>query len=108
MSGINSDKHTAQNNKQMCCCLCSSLTKEANAMLLAYCKDYEVNVNGEPRAVAPLMHKTIMRLAILGGNATITALRANLHELMQYAIKQNGTVHEILTYFNCNYVQLEA
>ncbi len=55
------------------------------------------------------MYKTIiMRLATLDGNATITALRANLRELTQYAIKQNGNIDEIHTNFNQNYVQLKA
>ncbi len=54
------------------------------------------------------MYKTIMSLSTLDGNATVTALRANLHELMQYAIKQNGNIDEIHTYFNQNYVQLKA
>jgi hypothetical protein len=54
------------------------------------------------------MYKTIMRLATLDGNATVTALRANLRELTQYAIKQNGNIDEIHTYFNQNYAQLRA
>jgi len=108
ITGINSDKRAAQNNEQMWCCLYNSLTKEAKATLLTYKKDYEILVNGESKVVAPLMYKTIMRLATLDGNATITALRANLRELTQYAIKQNGNIDEIHTYFNQNYAQLRA
>ncbi len=89
-------------------CLYSSLTEEAKAMLFTYKKDYEILVNGEPKVVAPLMYKTIMRLATLDGNATITALRANLRELMQYTIKQNGNIDKIHAYFNQNYMQLKA
>ena len=108
ITGINSDKRAAQNNEQMWRCLYSSLTEEAKATLLTYKKDYEVLVNGKPKVVAPLMYKTIMRLATLDGNATVTALRANLRELTQYAIKQNGNIDEIHTYFNQNYAQLKA
>jgi hypothetical protein len=54
------------------------------------------------------MNKTIMRLATLDGKATITTLWANLHELMQYAIKENSDIDSIHTYFNHNYVQLKA
>ncbi len=46
-------------------CLYNSLTKEAKVTLLTYCKDYEILINGEPKIVAPLMYKTIMRLATL-------------------------------------------
>ncbi len=96
------------NNEQMWRCLYSSLTEEAKAMLLTYKKDYEILVNGEPKLVAPLLYKTIMRLATLDGNATITTLRAILHELTQYTIKQNGNINKIHTNFNQNYVQLKA
>ena len=108
ITGINSDKRAAQNNEQMWRCLYNSLTEEAKATLLTYRKDYEILVNGESKVAAPLMYKTIMRLATLDGNATVTALRANLRELTQYAIKQNGNIDEIHTYFDVNYSQLKA
>jgi predicted metal-dependent hydrolase len=47
-------------------------------------------------------------LATLDGTATMTALRANLRELTQYAIKHNGNIDEIHTYINQNYTQLKA
>ena len=89
-------------------CLYNSLTKEAKAMLLTYRKDYEIIINGEPKVVARLMYKTIMRLVTLDGNATVTALRANLRKLTQYARKHNGNIDVIHTYFNQNYTQLKA
>eukprot|EP00804_Cyclotella_cryptica_P030718 CCRYP_009136-RA/>CCRYP_009136-RA protein AED:0.27 eAED:0.27 QI:0/-1/0/1/-1/1/1/0/399 len=108
ITGINSDKQAAQNNEQMWRCLYNSLTKEAKATLLTYRQDYELMVNGEPKPVAPLMYKTIMRLATLDGKATVTALRANLRKLTLYAIKENGNIDKIHTYFNHNYAQLKA
>ena len=66
--------------------------------------DYEIPINGDPKVVEPLMCKTIMRLATLDGNTTITAVRAKLCELMQYAVKQNGNINEIHTYLNQNFV----
>jgi hypothetical protein len=54
------------------------------------------------------MYKTMMRLATLDGNATVTALRSNLRELTQYAIKHNGNIDEIHMYFNQNFAQLKA
>jgi hypothetical protein len=77
-TGANSDKRAAQNNEQMWRCLYSSLTEEAKATLLTYKRDYEILVNSVPKVVTPLMYKTILRLATLDGNATVTALRANL------------------------------
>jgi hypothetical protein len=106
--GINSDKQMAQNNEQMWHCLYNSLAKEAKATLLTYCKDSEIIVNGESKFVAPLMFKTIMRFAMLDGNATVTAIRTNLHKFTRYAFKQNGNIDEIHTYFNQNYAQLKA
>ena len=67
-----------------------------------------MEINEETKVVAPLVYKMIIRLANLDGNATVTALRANLHELTQYAIKENGNINSIHTYFNQNYLQLKA
>ncbi len=63
---------------------------------------------GEPKVAAPHMYKTIMRLATLNANATITALQTHLRELTQYAIKQNRNIDVIHSYFNHNYAQLKA
>ena len=106
ITDIKSGKWATQNNEQMWLYLYSSLTKKAKAILLTYKKDYEILVNGELKVVVPLMYKTIMRSATLDGNATITALRANLCELMPYAIMHN--IDEFHTYFNHNYAQLKA
>lgn len=71
-------------------------------MLLNYGKYYVITINGEPKVVAPLMCNTIMRLATLDGNASITAVRTNLCELTQYKIKQKSNIDKIQTYFNQN------
>ena len=65
-------------------------------------------VNGQPKIVAPLMYKTMMRLATLDGNAMVTALRFNLCKLTQYAIKHNRNIDEIHMYFNQNFARLKA
>ena len=54
------------------------------------------------------MYKVIMRLVTLDGNVTVTALQANFSELTQYAIKENGNIDNIHTYFNQNYAQHKA
>jgi hypothetical protein len=65
-------------------------------------------INGESKRVALLMYKTIMRLATLDGKATVAALRANLRELTLHAIKEDGNIDKIHTYFNHNFAQLKA
>jgi hypothetical protein len=107
-TGINTDNRAVQNNVLMWRCLYKCLTKEAKATLLTYRKDYEIIIIGELKVVAPLMYKMIMRLATLDGNTTVTALKTNLCELAQYAIKHNGNIDEIHTYFNQYYAQLKA
>ena len=67
-----------------------------------------MEVNGEAKVVAPFMYKVIIMLATLDRNATVTAMGANLHELTQYAIKENGNIENIHTYLNQNYAQLKA
>lgn len=57
--------------------------------------------------VAPVMYKTIMRLATLDDNATVIALRTNLCEFTQYAVKQNENIDEINIYFDQNWSQLK-
>ena len=108
MTGANSDKRAAQNNEQMWRCIYNTLTEEAKATLLTYSTDYVVQVQGQPKEVGPLMYKTMMRLATLDGNATVQALRANLRELTNYAIKVNGDIDAIHKYFNQNYAQLKS
>jgi hypothetical protein len=55
------------------------LHKSLAKALLAYHKDYEIILYGEPTVVAPFMYKAIMRLAIFHGNATVTPLSTNFH-----------------------------
>jgi len=76
--------------------------------LLTYHKDYKITINGKPKVVAPLMYKAIIRLATLDGMTTVTMLRANLHDLMQYIVEENGNIDSIHPYFNHIYVQLKA
>lgn len=54
------------------------------------------------------MYKSIMRLATLYGSATVAARPANLCELIQYAIMQNGNSDENHTNFKQNSVQLKT
>ena len=60
-------------------------------------KNYRMEVNEETKVVAPVTCKVIMRLATLDGNVTVTALRANLHELTQYEITENESINSLHT-----------
>ncbi len=62
-------QHTAQNNEQMWHCTNNSLTKQAKAKVLSYCKDYKIYNNGNKKIAAPLLYKTVMGLATLDSNA---------------------------------------
>ena len=58
---------------------------------------------------SPTPHaKTNIRLATLYGSTTVTALRTNLSELTQYAMKQNSNIDQLPSYYNQNYAQLEG
>jgi hypothetical protein len=57
-AGATSRTRTKQNNKMMSICLAKSLTADAQARLLTYCKDYLIG-NIE---CTPLMYKVIMHL----------------------------------------------
>ena len=58
----------------MWCCMHNILTEEAQAALLINQKTYDLIINEKPMIVAPLMYKTMMKLATLDGKATGTAL----------------------------------
>ncbi len=107
-TGIRGQQRAAQNNKHMWRCINDSITKQAKAKVLSYRDDYEINNNGVKKIAAPLLYKTIMRLATLDSNATNRQLRANLRKLTSYAISENGNTDKIHTYFDQNFTQLKA
>ncbi len=92
----------------MWCCFNDSLTKQAKAKVLSYCNNYKINNNGVYKIVAPLLYKTIMRLATLDSNAMDHQLWANLRKLTSYAIQENGNIDKIHTHFDHNFTQLKA
>ena len=88
----------------MSVCLAKSLTADAQARLLTYCKDYLIEgIEG-----APLMYKVIMRLPTIDSIATTQALRDNLQALGSYASTVSGDIDKINTEFDKNYSQLIA
>jgi hypothetical protein len=98
-AGADSRMRAKQNNMMMSICLVKSLTADAQARLLTYCKDYLIG-NVE---CAPLMYKVIMRLAMIYSIATTQALQDNLHALGAFASNASGDIDKINAEFDKNY-----
>jgi hypothetical protein len=97
----------SQNNAQMWRCLMATLTDDAKAKVIAFRNEFEHVENNQTYTSAPLLLKTMMRLATLDNKATSETLRNNLRELPAYAAKVKN-IDEIHTYFDVNYSQLKA
>jgi hypothetical protein len=104
MGGVDYGTRATQNNHMMSLCLSNSLTKEATARLSPYRAEYTF----DGKVYAPLLFKTIMRLATIDSVATTEALRANLRELPAYAASVSGDIDKINQNFDENYSQLIA
>ena len=85
----------------------ASLTDDAKAKVIAFRNEFEHVENNQTFTSAPLLLKTMMRLATLDNKATSETLRNNLRELPVYAAKVKN-IDEIHTYFDVNYSQLKA
>jgi len=97
----------SQNNAQMWRCLMATLTDEAKAKVIAFRNEFEHFENNQTYTSAPLLLKTMMRLATLDNKATSETLRNNLRELPAYAAKVKN-IDQIHTYFDVNFSQLKA
>ena len=104
IGGADYGTRATQNNHMMSACLKNSLTKEAVARLSPYRAEFTF----DQKVYAPLLFKTIMRLATIDSVATTEALRANLRELPTYAATVGGDIEKINQYFDENYSQLVA
>ncbi len=81
-----------------------SLTADAQAPLLTYCKEYTF----KGVKYAPLMYKVIMRLATIDTVATTQTLQDNLQNLGVFAATVNGDINKIHGEFDKNFSQLIA
>ena len=104
VGGNKFETRAAQNNHMMGVCLHNTLTADAKSRLLPYRAEF--NFDGVD--YAPLMYKTIMRLATIDSVATTEALRANLRELPAYTSTVKGDIDKIHSYFDENFSQLLA
>jgi hypothetical protein len=95
-----------KNNTMMAISLASSLTAEAQARFLTYCKEYTL----DSVEYAPLLYKIIMRLATINSIATTQTLCKNLHvqNLGVFAALVNGDINKIHGGSNKNHLQLLA
>ena len=106
-AGMEYGTRKSQNNAQMWRCLMATLTDDAKAKVIAFRNEFEQVQNNQTYTSAPLLLKTMMRLATLDNKATSETLRNNLRELPAYAAKVKN-IDEIHTYFDVNYSQLKA
>jgi len=93
-----------QNNKMMSMCLNKLFTASAKASLLTYRNEYSF----DGMEYAPLMYKTIMRLATIDSVATNQTLRDNLQNLGVFAVTVKDDIDKINVEFDTNYSQLLA
>jgi hypothetical protein len=100
--GTNAQSRARQNNTMMANCLSASLTADAAARLLTYCKEYTFN----GIEYVPLMYKIIMRLVTIDNAATTQTLQDNLNNLGTYAATVNGDINKIHGEFDKNLSQL--
>jgi hypothetical protein len=96
--GTNAQLRVRQNNTMIANCLSASLTADAAARLLTYCKEYTFN----SIEYVPLMYKIIMRLATIDNAATTQTLRDNLNNMGTYAATVNGDINKIHGEFDKN------
>ena len=110
INGAKATERAAQNNNMMAQCLMASLTQEARESVVAHKKDYQVIPTGQTEAidVAPLLYKTIMRLATLDSTATVTALKHNITSVGDAAERLGGDIDKINAFITVNYNQLLA
>lgn len=102
--GADYGTRATQNNHMMGGFLISSLSPEALARL----QPHRAEFTFDDKIYAPLLLKTMMRLAIIDSVATTEALRANLRELSSYAASVSGDIDLINQNFDQNYSQLIA
>jgi hypothetical protein len=101
---VDTASRAKQNNGMLAVFLGKSLTAEAQARLLTYRNEY--NIDGVE--YAPLMYKIIMMLATIDTVATMQVLRDNLNNLGVFAATVNGDINKINGEFNKNYTLLLA
>jgi hypothetical protein len=102
--GVHSQTRAMQNNTMMSICFAKLLTADAQARLLTYQNVYTF----DGVKYAPLMYKTIVRLATTGFITTTQMMRNNLQSLGMYAAMVSGNINKVHSEFVKNYSQLIA
>jgi hypothetical protein len=103
-TGAKFQTRAAQNNHMMAHCLKKSLTMA----FLASLKPYQAQYMSKGIVYAPLMYKTIMRLATIDSIATTKTWCTNPNNLPAYPSSANSDVDLINSYFDTNYTQILA
>ncbi len=102
--GVHSQIRAKQNNMMMIICLSKLLTADAQARLLTYRNKFTF----DGVECAPLMYKTIMRLATINSITTTQTLRNNLQSLEMYAAMVSCDINKVHSKFDKNCSQLIA
>ncbi len=101
--GAKANSRSTQNNMAFYKCLKDSLTDEAYLRILPHQHEY---MDQDGTYHAPLLYKTIMRLATIDSKATSAVLRDNLYNLDAKMVQLNSNILEFHLYFSTNYNQL--
>ena len=102
VTGPDVQTRSSQNNAMMHKCLLASLTDEARRKLTACESDYIFN----NEVYAPLLFKTIMRLATIDSKATTNFLRESLNNCDSYMVKCSSDINQFNLFFTTTYTQL--
>jgi hypothetical protein len=102
VTGPDVQTRASQNNAMMQKCLLASLTDEARRKLTACEADYIFN----NEVYAPLLFKTIMRLATIDSKATANFLRESLNNCDSYMVKCSSDINQFNLFFTTTYTQL--
>jgi hypothetical protein len=95
MTGVDKEMRANQNNHMMQKCMWDSLTTEFQLKLATYKKVYTM----DGLICAPLLHKVIMRVAIMDSVATNKLLREQMNNLLAYAVEVKGDVDAMTAKF---------
>ena len=104
ITGVDKETRAHQNNEIMHKTFMATLTMDAKLWLASYWNDHTFN----KQVYAPLLYKTIIRLAIIDSRATYQQLCDNLGDLASSMVSCNSDIEKFHQFFDANYSALTA
>lgn len=104
ITGVDKETRARQNNEMMHKCIMATLTTDAKLRLTPHRNDYTFH----KQVYAPLLYKTVMKLAIIDSRATDQQLRDNLGDLASYMVSCKSDIEKFHQFFDANYSALIA